>query len=368
MPSAVYDAAVRWTASRHAIYAKDAFRGERTLDTYRSGQPIRWRDGEWELWESDRRGVYELTLPTHSDGKRVERARVRVVPDGPSMHACAKRMIDSGAVARGDVKLCDARAVYSEKKKTWFMKLTFRYRRPAVEGVGDGVAALRRGVGNAFVLSFADRRAELVTGKDVLEFKARMRARKMSIGEHLRSLELGTGARGHGRKRRFRALDRLGDAEKRFVDNRSKTWAAAIAKLCADRRVGRLLVSKMSVRDMLDRVDGSDEKSWERIAPLLHQWPFDKMLTCVEAACAKRGIVVEEFDAPLNGRRCPFCLHVHARRQWPTFVCDNPKCQEKRPADVIVGLNALRDAVGEEVVEAERARRKELMVALSGCG
>ncbi len=360
MPSAVYDAAVRWTRSRLAVYRKAAFLGERTIDTYRAGQPIRWRDGEWTLIAADRRGAYDLTLPMHSDGKHVERATFRVIPDGPSMHAHAKRMIDAGAVGRGDVKLCDARVVWSESKSQWFVKLTFKYRRPVATGVGTGVAALRRGIGNAFVLSFADHRAELITGKDVIEFKARHKAKLVALGEHLRSLELGSGARGHGRKRWHRSIDRQSDAEKRYVDNRCKTWAAMIAKLCVRRSVGKLLVSKMTVRDMLDSVDGSKEKDWERVAPLLHQWPFAKMLTHVVAACEKLGIVVEEFDIAMNARRCPFCLHVHARRQWPLFKCDNEKCGQERPADVVVGLNALRDAVGEDVVEHELARRKVL--------
>lgn len=360
VPSAIYDAAVYWTRSRLTVYRKAEFRGERQLDTYRAGQPIRWRDGAWTLAAAERRGTYDLKLPVHKDGSRVENITAIVVPDGPSMHAHAKRMIDSGAIERGDVKLCDARAVYSDRKGQWFMKLTFRYRRAVSSAPGTGIAALRRGIGNAFVLSFADHRAELITGKDVLSFKARHKAKVVALGEHLRSLELGSGARGHGRKRWHRAIDRLSDTEKRYVDNRCKTWAAEIAKLCVRRGVGKLLVSKMGVREMLDAVDGSPEKDWEPIKALLHQWPFAKMLTHVEAACEKLGVQVEPFELAMNARRCPFCLHVHTRRQWPLFTCDNEKCAQERPADVIVGLNALRDAVGEEVVEAELARHKAL--------
>lgn len=365
MPSSIYDAAVRWTQSRHGEYLKAAFRGERTLDTYRAGQPIRWRDGAWDLKTGERRGSYDLALPVHSDGKKVERVTLRVIPDGPSMHAHVKRLIDSGAIERGEVKLCDARLVYSEKKKQWFAKLTARVTYTPVIA-GAGVAALRRGRDNAFVISFENDRSEFITGSDVLEFKRRIRARRQAVGNHLRSLELGTGARGHGRKRRFKALQKVDDAEDRFVDWRCKTWAAAIVKLLKARGVGRLLVSAMSVREMLDAVDGRP------YAPLLAQWPFAKALGAIQQACVLAGIEVAEFDPKTNSRRCPVpsCGHEHAATpgdlqfapRGAVFTCD--VCGYKRPVDHVIGMNALRDAVGDGPIKADLVRGEERDAAL----
>jgi hypothetical protein len=389
VPSSVYDSAVRYTQARLAIYRKEAFRGLRSLDSYRAGQPIRWRDGSWTLEEGERRGQYVLGLQISSDGKRVERGAFTVIPDGPSMHGFAKKMVGVEAIARGDVKLCDARVVYSEKKKQWFAKLTIRYKREAVRATGSGTAALRRGVHNAFVMVFENGRAEMITGGDVLHFKRKLKARKVSIGRHKDRLELGTGARGRGKQRPERALRKIHDAEDRFVDWRCKTWAANIAQMCRDRHVGRLLLPKVGQAEMYD---GN-----EYVRALLHQWPFARMLDHVQQAVEKVGVVVKEYMPHYDARRCPNlvggkrCGHVHDKPPIATvhearhtiryaegtggrqaekvvdtigakWTCE--VCGFERPADQVVAWNGLIDAVGTEpMAKAKEAKAERAALA-----
>jgi len=348
MPSSVYDSVVRWTASRYAIYKKDAFRGDRSNDTYRAGQPIRWRDGSWALVrEVDAKGRYNLTLELHSDGKHVERAGFTVIPDGPSMHGFAKRMVAGGDT----VKLCDARVVYSERKKQWFAKLTIRLVRKASRPLAGTTAALRRGVWSALVLVFEDGSIRTITGGDVVAFKRKLKARKVALGEHMGQMEAGDGARGRGKRRRFAALRKIDDAEDRFVDTRCKVWARMIARECADRGVGRLLVAKMNPKEMGDDVPGV-------VQAMLRNWPFAKMLDRIKQSCAKiyvdeRGratrdalaatvsVELAPFDAHWDARGCPNCGHVHDERQVaPTWECD--KCHFTRGTDQIVAWNGLK--------------------------
>jgi len=363
VPSSVYDAAVRYTASRYALYKKAAFRGDRSNDTYRAGQPIRWRDGSWAMTREGKRGRYNLTLELHSDGKHVQREGFTVIPDGPSMHAFAKRMVE------GTAKLCDARVVYSERKKQWFAKLTIRLARKASRPLVGTTAALRRGVWSALVLVFEDGNVLHIHGGDVLAFKRRIKARKVSIGEHMGKMEAGAGARGRGKARRFAALRKIDDAEERFVDTRCKVWARSIAKECADRGVARLIVAKMSPKEM-------DAGIPDVVQALLRNWPFAKMLNHVRAACEKvyvdeRGfatrdatfeavsVAVEQFDAHWDARGCPNCAHVHNERQLgPTWECE--RCGFTRGTDQIVAWNGLKRALKRQPGDEAAVQREKL--------
>ena len=335
VPSAVYDSVVQFTGQRFAVYKKTAFRGERTMDTFDAGQPIRWRTGSWALTR-DKQGHYRLALPL--DGAKGI-ATFAVVPDGPGMHGYAKQMVDPDAIARGDVKLCDARVVWADRKKQWFAKLSITRKRLPAPVAGAQVAALRRGINSAFVIAFEKSggpRQPLVwsiDGGDVLAFKRQIKARKMSLQRHLNKLELGPSALGRGKARRYKGLRKIDDAEDRFVDARCRKWAAEIAAECATRGVGRLLVAKMSGKDMSDG-DGA-------FRALLYQWPFAKMLDKLRQACewvpvdaqgrglrgkirrepaGHRRVVVEEFDPVYDARRCPDCDHVHDKR--PVFFTE----------------------------------------------
>lgn len=392
MPSSVYDSAVRWTQARFGLYAKDAFRGARSLDSFRAGQPIRWRDGSWGFAQGERRGTYRLELELSSDGKRIERGSFVALPDGPSMYAFAKKMVDADALARKDVKLCDARVVYSEKKKQWFAKLTIRYARSRVVATGTAKAALRRGMHNAFVIAFEDGRVEYISGGDVLHFKRKLKARKVSIGKHKNQLEAGHASRGRGKTRREQALRKIHDAEDRFIDAKCKQWAADIAKMCRVRGVGTLLVPKVGKAEMFD--------GDEYVQALLYQWPFARMLGNVKQALSKEGIAVDEYVPHFDARRCPNevggkrCGHINSRKAFTAryeerrrervdaqgrkvieiynervaelFHCE--KCGFERPVDQIVAWNGLMNAVGVEPMQrakkAQAATTKTVLTEL----
>lgn len=223
---------------------------------------------------------------------------------------------------------------------------------------------MRRGAHNAFVLAFEDGSCEPITGEDVIAFKAKIKARKESVSRHLRSLELGKGARGHGMKRRFAALTRIDDAEARFVDTRCKNWAAYIVKLllAPARNVGKLIVAKPKEnekdKEFIDSVDDEILQAW------LRNFPFAKAFDCLKRACEYKGISVEEVNFNFNTRRCPApdCGHIHASRQDGMFTCE--VCEFKRPSDQILALNMLKDAVGDAPMKKSEAIRKVMQKAL----
>ena len=115
VPSAISDAVVLATMKSYAVYKKKAFFGTRVIPCAREGQPIRWRDGSWELRRTEKNGVYDLIVPVHSENGRLVQATLRVIPDGPGMYVWGKRMTDDDEVARGG----EARKAVNELKKKY---------------------------------------------------------------------------------------------------------------------------------------------------------------------------------------------------------------------------------------------------------
>jgi IS605 OrfB family transposase len=211
------------------------------------------------------------------------------------------------------------------------------------------------------VLVFENGQVEFISGGDVLHFKRKIKARKVSVGKHKDRLEAGPASRGRGKARREQAMRKIHDGEDRFVDWRCKTWAANIAKMCQDRGVGTLLVSEMGKVEMFD---GN-----EYVEALLHQWPFGRMLDRVKESVEKVGVTVKEFIPTYDARRCPNvvagerCGHVHETRQTGMFKCE--VCGFERPADQIVAWNGLIAAVGVGPIVKANAVTKEIKASLS---
>lgn len=348
-PSAIYDACVYFTSGKYREYRKHAFRGDKSMASFREGQPIRVRDGGWTLEKTDKGGVYDLIVPLKTDGRKLERALIKVIPDGGSMHGWAKMLTG------GNARPCDARMVYSENKGKWYVKLTIAVSPVRLRPEG-GVAAIRRGIKSAFAVVAQNGDAHTIDGHDVIVHKQRANARRAQIGRHLRSGELGSGARGHGKKRRFKALTQIDEAETKFVDAKIKQWAAMIVKWCLERNVSRLLVADGGVAEFYDRVADAP------ISPFLHKWPLAAMNNRLIESCKNAGVTTEKQTTSLDGRSCPGPGCGHKNEKMPagfTYECD--VCGLKRPADQIVAWNMLREKVGDEPIK-ERIRKQDEMV------
>ncbi len=352
VPSAIYDNQVHLMGKRYKLYSKAAFRGDRSLDSFKKGQPIQWKTSCWGFAKGTQKGHYSLTVPLTMNGSQ-HSFTFDCIPDGPTMYHRARHMVDQELLEAGLVELCDARITHSKRegKTKWFAKLTIRDRVDSRPDSATGVAALRRGIKNAFVIAFEDGDVRYFNGEEVIAFKRRMEARKKSLGRRGSPLAIGSAARGRGKLRRYKAWMKIYEAEKRYVDWRCKTWAAELVKLLVARKVGVLLLPVIGGdKDMKDAND--------YIQALLYKWPFSELGERIKAACAKKNIKVIEYEPKFDARRCPKCQHVHDKRQVGTFTCEI--CEYKRPADQVLAWNGLLSVIGKEPLERNEKLAEEI--------
>lgn len=343
IPSGMRDLIVVRSEDAYKKWSKE--RGKMAYPSFRYGQPIRWRDGDWTIKKAEGRGLYRLIVPVGGEKSKIERFELTIVPDSGSAHGFAKMMVD------GDAKLCDAKLVYSEKKRQWFAGLTIRYQKAPPPVLAAGArAALRLGVHNAVILAFEDGTPERISGADLIDYKRKLVARYTAIQRHLRSREAGTGARGRGKKRRFKALAKLSEREEAYVNTKIGQWACLVLSFMKERGAKTLYVA-------LDSEDMRDARGDERIAAFLGDFPRAKLRDAIERVLAEAGMKLEKRSSRLDAKTCPACKHHHAERpKGETFHCE--VCGAVAPADAIAAWNLVNEVVGGDVPFREMLKRR----------
>jgi hypothetical protein len=230
-------------------------------------------------------------------GKRhnQEQPEFIVRPSGGSAWATVRAILD------GEYEQRSAKVERTVEGK-WMLSIAYRRPRPA-QIEGTGALVVLRSMQRFLVAIGSDGRLPRKkldsdcldhTTESLLVAKRRFSDKYRELKNHLE--HQGKGARGHGRARFFRILDKRSDAEARFVQTWCQQQAAFIAKQAVEMGYGRIIVE-----DFAGGVETCADKRFER---LLRRFPFYKL---------KQSILHDALKAGLKGstaeRRggCPEC-------------------------------------------------------------
>lgn len=334
--------------ARFQKWEKDRWAGTSSLPTFRDNAPIAvvGQGVKLELCDGD------AVLSLHLAGKRWERIIVRPYKN---RDWSTLRRLCAGGAKLGDVRI--ARDTRGKPKWQAFVSYTAeREKSPQ----GGRTMALHRGVWCFLTAAIAREGTEpaetrrLESGEDIVETKRRFAARKRSLGRQ--SGQLGRGAKGRGRKRRFRHKDSVRDAESRWVDTKCREVAAHAIKLAKRRHVTRILIDSWS------NPAGRDD---DVTARFVRDFPLGKLKEKLTWAAKRAGIEVVEVGGAYESRDCPHCGHRHeapplrrdAGQRASVFLCD--ECRLERPVDTIAAWNMLiRDGHPCPLADAKRRERE----------
>ena len=215
LPGVVSDAVSRKAGQSYQDFRKHAWRGDKSLPSFKGGAPIFVRDGGWSIAHDGKGYVIDVKLTAGRTGS----IPFAVGPCGPKDHAEARHMVTlvDGA------KLCDAKLVWSERKRKWFINATWSRPKPAPGELSPSrVLAVHRGISAFLTAACGEPGAAVVRtladGQDILAFKGQMLRRRSAIQAHKR--ELGGGAHGHGVARKHEVYTSLEDKEARVFSLR----------------------------------------------------------------------------------------------------------------------------------------------------
>lgn len=304
-----------------------------------------------------------LTYPLWGSGSRA--TRLAVAPCGSQHRALWRRLV------AGEVKMGRVGISYCERKRKWYALISWTGESD-IKPVEGQRAACNFGV-NVFLQAVAEDGASFrVDGGDILVTRKRFAHRRWSIQKSLDTM--GSGSRGHGKRRRLAPLTKLEDAEHRWAQTKCRMVAAELVKWCVRHKVGAVILE-----DLTGIRDADDESEHVNVRRLIHQWPFYELRLAIERQAAEFGVSVEHRSATYNSQRCPECgtvdsdnvrqvtgreefIEHHGRaysRSDKRSVFRCVSCDYKADGDVVAAANLLADSAQSVAKKVKRVSRKK---------
>ena len=344
--------------TRWSVWRKAKWKGESSLPTFRQNSPIYIASSKAvQLLSVEGNLILDLGLL----GGHGNRIRLYVKPSdtrGSGWAAIRRMLADPSSV--GTCKLVESTKGTGDKK-TWQALVSRRFEAPTI---AEGrTMAVHRGVHNFLTAAINGDHREAVTrcvatGEDINRHKDIYAARRSELGRHLRPQELGRGAKGHGRRRRRECVDKLQDAESRWVKTKCQQIAAETVKLAKRYGVSRILVEEWG-----NPAAGPGEKS--HVEYFVARFPLAQLRDCLIWAATKQGLTVDLVDGSYESRDCPACGHRHEdpplgrdrSGRLSVFQCSN--CRLERNVDQIAAWNLLvRAGYASPHIDAKRALKR----------
>ena len=321
---------------------KHAWRGDKSLPSFKHGAPIFFRDGStsWRLRREDARSI---VLALKLTPGRSDMTEFAIGIDGGGAWAHVRRMLDGIAdgVAISGVKLGDCKVVYLEKKRKWLAKLCYSWDAPPLPGLDvNRLMAVHRGIRAFLTFATSDGLLGVIgEGSDVVAVKAQWAGRRAQLRGHKR--EIGKGAKGHGYKRRYATYRTLDDIERNWSKTYCQQRAAHVVRVALQRGCWTVVMEDYSAKELADEVETG---GGDHVARMIRQFPFALLKTCVVWACAKAGIRVIAVPSQYESITCPKCGNIDAGQDdgRGTFLC--AKCSTKRNVDGVAAWNMLNSA------------------------
>jgi predicted RNA-binding Zn-ribbon protein involved in translation (DUF1610 family) len=328
--SAAYAAFQKWLKGR----------GDERLATWKRGAPILIRAQEWSIAKTTDGFELSLKLTPGRTGK------TRVAVAGSSGKHWRWLASFGTTAERGDCKI-----VYDEERKKWYAILAIKEPDPApVTADPRRALIVHRGVHNWLYLMSTTGQSVAIRGNKFLAQKRALEARMRDF-RNVSQAERGSGAKGHGRKRRYESYDALDNKLKAVIHTLCQQSAARIVQLAKQWGCALIIIEDYG------GIGPDEERALRRFVP---RFPLYQLKQAITWACKKEGLQLSEHPAEYISTTCPCCGNMDASQhnhRTGVFHCE--ACGFERPSDWVAGLNFLRrsgvdSSVWDQRLEASR--------------
>jgi hypothetical protein len=269
------------------------------------------------------------------------------------------------SICSGETESLDGKIVYNERarrkdgsKGKWMLAIAYRRPPKALPAKGPWLV-VHRGSRNLFtLLSSGGQPWKRIPGRSLLHQKQCLKARMSDIRTSQSAGELGKGARGHGKKRRFAAYSKLEDTLDRLVTTRMRQMAARVVELAKMWRCQGVIVEDYDGIKQNTLPDGVRRFVWVL--------PLAKAKDAIVAAAENAGLRVIECPSLHISTKCPACETIDPRNhnhRTGVFHCQNLDCHFERDADWVAAYWMLQAGLPPgENNEVLAKFRNELMI------
>lgn len=331
---------IRGAMTDYGNAKKDMRAGRRSIMSYRSDGPIEIHNQRIHLSKIDQH--YFIALNVFSDKHAEQQGYSGTAVKFKVFRAERSQMEILERCMSGSYKIGASKLLFSEKKKSWFLNLTYKFEpvKPSdldperIMGVDLGIAC----VAYMGFLFCEDR--YYIPGGEVEQFRRKVEARRRSLQQQGRVC--GDGRIGHGYHTRNKPALQLSDSIKRFRDTANHKYSRYIINMAVKHGCGTI---------QMEDLHGipTDEK-------LLQDWTYFDLRTKLEYKAAEKGIRLIFVDPRHTSQRCSKCGHIDPanRTTQAKFRCT--RCGFEANADYNASLNLATPNI-EKIIQKEKEKR-----------
>jgi transposase len=253
-------------------------------------------------------------------------------------------------------KYLAGRCVYSDDRRRWLLKVSYLFKRPE-QKPGVGVLAVLPSFASTVELYGSDgwRRGHRELRADGARAEDRLFVAKRRISQRRGAIAAaralpGSGARGHGKKRFMRSMNRLRSAEDNLVTTYCGQAAADVVRLAQERGYGEIIVA--------DYDGGLPEHATPEVEKLLRKFPRARLRDAVKWKADKAGLRARLVE--LSSKHvCPACGSADGAMQvGRVWFCHG--CGLRLEVGDWQAWRVFRNACGDAVDEVFRRRASQL--------
>ena len=166
---------------------------------------------------------------------------------------------------------------------------------------------------------------------------------------------------GHGRQKKLRALDRLKEREKNFVQTYSHMVSRRVVDFAIKNGAKYINIEDLSGfgRDKYGHV-----KDDEHSKMILRNWSYYDLQEKIKYKAAIHGIEVRKIDPKYTSQTCSVCGERGLRQTQKEFICINPECARHKIYNnqkyINADFNAARNiAMSQNFIEEDEGSKKK---------
>lgn len=315
------NATIQKAWSKYRSSKADVLKGNMSLPSYRSDQPLVLHAQSVKIYESIDGPQVVLTLFSNAHKKEHDYSNVRYsfrLNDG-TQRSIFRKTVD------GEYGLGQCQLVY--KRPKWFLYLTYNFNPDQRESNPDKYLGVDLGETVAIYASSINEYGVLrLEGGEITAFAQKLEAHKRSLQKQ--AAHCGEGRIGHGTKARVSDVYKAEDKIANFRNTINHRYSKALIDYAIKHQYGTIQME-----------DLSGIKQETGFPKFLRHWTYYDLQQKIEAKAKENGIRILKIDPSYTSQRCSKCGHIDSsnRPSQAVFCCT--KCGFKANADFNASQN-----------------------------
>jgi len=315
----------------------DVLRGDMSLPSYKSDQPLVLHAQSMKIFPSDDDNVLQATLFSNAYKKACNYSNIRFII---GLHDATQRTIIK-KVLSGDWGIGQSQIVY--KRPKWFLYLTYNFSPEQHEVNPDKILGVDLGESIAIYASSIGEYGSLrIEGGEISAFAKQLEARKRSLQKQ--AAYCGEGRIGHGTKSRVSDVYKMEDKIANFRNTVNHRYSKMLIDYALKHMYGTIQME-----------DLSGIKKETGFPKFLQHWTYYDLQQKIEAKAKEHGINFIKVDPAFTSQRCSKCGNIDSENRPSQAVFCCKKCGYKTNADFNASQNLSIPGIDKIIKESRGA-------------